>query len=669
MNGFIRKSAHFIMALLCPLVTAFIAVPARAQVDAEQVLNIGRNVLSMDDYMLAIQYFNQAIKAKPYLSDPYFFRALAKLELEDYKGAEEDCTLAIERNKFKPESYKLRGFARQYLGKDSLAIKDYDIGLQYNPQDRYFLYYKSVAQTQLKKYAEADSTFRTLLRLYPKFGDAHAAYGQMMVQRGDTAQALEEISKAVELTTGNIQPYLLRAEIAVRQKRWSEAVGDMDEAIRLKPHEADLYVNRAFVRYNLDDYFGAMADYNYALDLDAYNYSALFNRALLRYEVKDLNRAATDFEGVLRMQPDNFHALYNLGLVNLERHKYHAALDNFNRIARRYPRFYPALYARAECLRSLGDMRGAIASAHAADELIRGYVKNPVRNPLDRPAIQVGEANTRGNGSSPDPDTPEDENAVMERFNQLVTIGSASSAQLSYNDRIKGKVQDRDISVEPEPSYALSFNPTPESLKASSNYFRELDDFNQRGYIPEKIYVTAGAAAGGEGEYEKIFALADYYEKRVKESGARSADWLALGIARTMLKDYEAAVRAFSKCLELTPDLTTAMMGRAYAEQHLESVRDKQAAIADYDRALEKDPSLTYAWYNKGNILYGLGDYTSAIECNAKAIAADPSFGEAYFNRGIAYLRMGNRRLAFADLSKAGELGIIPSYNLLKRMK
>ena len=98
-------------------------------------------------------------------------------------------------------------------------------------------------------------------------------------------------------------------------------------------------------------------------------------------------------------------------------------------------------------------------------------------------------------------------------------------------------------------------------------------------------------------------------------------------------------------------------------------MRDKQAAIADYDRALEKDPSLTYAWYNKGNILYGLGDYTSAIECNAKAIAADPSFGEAYFNRGIAYLRMGNRRLAFADLSKAGELGIIPSYNLLKRMK
>ena len=112
---------------------------ANAQINAEQVVIIGRNVMSMEDYMLAIQYFNQAIKAKPYLPDPYFYRAIAKLSLEDYKGAQEDCTLAIERNKYKTESYKVRGFALQNLGQDSLAIIDYDRGLEYNPQDKYFL--------------------------------------------------------------------------------------------------------------------------------------------------------------------------------------------------------------------------------------------------------------------------------------------------------------------------------------------------------------------------------------------------------------------------------------------------------------------------------------------------------------------------------------------------
>ena len=122
-------------------------VSASAQINAEQVLTIGRNVLSMDDYMLAIQYFNQAIKAKPYLADPYFFRALAKLNLDDYAGAEADCDMAILNNKFKTEAYKLRGFARQVQGKDSLAVEDYNIGISYNPLDKNFLFYKALALT------------------------------------------------------------------------------------------------------------------------------------------------------------------------------------------------------------------------------------------------------------------------------------------------------------------------------------------------------------------------------------------------------------------------------------------------------------------------------------------------------------------------------------------
>ena len=134
------------MALLC------CGTRLSAQVNAEQVLNIGRNVLSMDDYMLSIQYFNQAIKAKPYLAEPYFYRALAKLQLEDYKGAEEDATLSMERNRFRTDTYRLRGFARQMLGHDSLAVVDYVGGLRYNPHDKYILFYKGVAETELKRY-------------------------------------------------------------------------------------------------------------------------------------------------------------------------------------------------------------------------------------------------------------------------------------------------------------------------------------------------------------------------------------------------------------------------------------------------------------------------------------------------------------------------------------
>ena len=96
-------------------------VGAKAQINAEQVLNIGRNVLSMDDYMLSIHYFNLAAEAKPYLAEPYYFRALAKLMLDDYRGAEADASMALDRNKFMTEAYRVRGFARLQLHRDSLA--------------------------------------------------------------------------------------------------------------------------------------------------------------------------------------------------------------------------------------------------------------------------------------------------------------------------------------------------------------------------------------------------------------------------------------------------------------------------------------------------------------------------------------------------------------------
>lgn len=644
---------------------AFITVltlPVSAQVDAEQVMNIGRNVLSMDDYMLSIQYFNQAIKAKPYLAEPYFFRAFAKMELEDWEGAEEDCTLSIERNKFRTETYKLRGFTRQALGKDSLAIEDYNVGLQYNPQDKYFLFYKAVAESDLKRFDTADSTFSTLLRLYPRFEDGFTARGRLNLLRGDTIAALADVAHALEISSTSLQPYLLRADIEVKQQNWEGALADMDQAILMKPHETNYYLNRAFIRYNIDDYFGAMADYNYILELEPMNTAALFNRALLRYEVKDLDRAAGDFGEVLRMDPNNFHATYNLGLVELERGNYRKAFSYFDAIARKYPRFYPVYYALADAQMKLGNNKAAMQYIHHADELVKAYVKNPEANPLDRPTIQAGTAN---DGDSRHEDETEEQ--VMDRFNQLVTSGNASETQLSYNDRIKGRVQDRDINVDLEPLYLISFVNSPTSLKQTSNYFRELDDFNSRQYIGQKIYLTPAAELTSE-YYDRLFGLAEQLQETADLS-ERAADWLALGVARAMLKDCDAAIQALNRAIELYPDFAVAYMERAYARQISGDIHQAPLALSDYDAALRLNPRLVYAWFNKGNLYYANGDFTSALDCYGHALEIDPSFASALFNRGITYLRMGNKRQAFADLSKAGELGVMPSYNLLKRMK
>ncbi|MDE5871486.1 MAG: tetratricopeptide repeat protein [Muribaculaceae bacterium] len=419
-----------------------------------------------------------------------------------------------------------------------------------------------------------------------------------------------------------------------------------------------------------------MSDYNYALQLDPNNMAALFNRALLRFEVKDLINAKKDFSSVLTLNPENFHALYNRGLVELETAEYKEALADFKSIARKYPNFYPVYYAIAEAERNLGNLKAVGANVNHAESLVRKYVANPESNPLDRPTIAAG--TPRNTAGRPDAE-PEDENEVMNRFNQLVTMQEIPQTQLSYNERIKGRVQDRNVMAEPEPLYTVSFNPPSKALGGVTNYFRALDAFNRGRYINKTLYLAPMQTRLSEDEYDALFKMAENYTSVISNSGdkVRPADLLARGVTYSMLKNYKGAIEDFDRILASNPDFTIAYLSRGVARYEEARMQEDQRmamhgiamAAADFETATKLDSRLIHAWFNKGYILYSQRDYSQAAECFSKAIELDPEFGAAYYNRGLCALSAGKKNEAFADLSRAGELGVLPSYNILKRMK
>ena len=76
---------------------------------------------------------------------------------------------------------------------------------------------------------------------------------------------------------------------------------------------------------------------------------------------------------------------------------------------------------------------------------------------------------------------------------------------------------------------------------------------------------------------------------------------------------------------------------------------------------------MAQAWYNKAVAHIEAQDFTSALAALNRAIECHAEMGEAWYNRGYIYLSLGNERLGLADLSRAGQLGILPAYNLIKR--
>ncbi len=638
---------------------------ASAQVNTEQVMRIGQNALYFEDYMLSIQYFNQAIQAKPYLAQPYLMRAIAKINLDDFAGAEADAAKAIDLNPFLTDAWEVRGVARQNLDNNDGAISDYNEALRLLPRNRQIMFNRSLALTDTKKYEQADSSFAELLKYYPGFDNGYIGRAKLRLAMADTTAASADIDKALEINRNILNAYILRADIAINSKKdYSAALADMNEAVKLEPRLAGLYINRAFLRYSLDDYFGAMADYDYAIQLEPLNPVALFNRGLLEMEVGDNDKALRDYDALLSLDPDNYRALYNRAVIYGEKHRFDEAIADVDRLIDRFPDFSGAYYLRSEFMRGKGEM------AHAQAD----YKK----------AVALAKSATDSDAT---PESLSENEETSRRFRSLLTIENNTDMAQEYNNSaIRGKVQNRDINVEIEPMMQLSYYDSPTELRRNTYYIKEVDQLNATRMLRFLVVVTSRPPILSDPEIiQRHFSSIDYYNSYLSTHEPRAIDYIGRAMDFVTVRNYAAAISDLDRAISLTPDFALAYYLRAQARYlastlpdpgssenenapHMPQVAPLADVLADFDRAIELSPTTAMAWFNKGNILFEMGDYTSALAAYTRAIELQPDMGEAFYNRGYIYLRLGNRPAGIADLSKSGELGIVSAYNLIKRM-
>ena len=681
------------------LLSLLVAIGVHAQINTDQVVTIGRNALYFEDYILAIQYFNQAIKAKPFLAEPYFYRSVAKISLEDYRGAEQDAGLAIERNPFIVDAYQVRGVSRQNLGNFKGAAEDYTEGLKLMPEDKNLLINLAVCQTALKNYDEAQQSFERLLQLDRRNDRAYIGLAQMNLARNDTTAALENLNHGIALSKKNASAYVMRAEIYTRTRHdFEHALADMDSAIMLEPRYAGFFINRAFMKYNLDDYFGAMADYDYAIGLDPASQEAHFNRGLLRAEVGDNNKAISDFDFVLKSNPSNFMALYNRALLHMRTGQFRDAVNDFTAILKKYPEFEAGYMARGEAKRRMGDIRGSEADMEKSMAIFRRNKTHvSTFNPAEIEATAaIKKAEQRAlNGGEDEPETAEE---IINRFNTLLTVTDNDPVKPEYANRQRGHVQNDNIEVEPMPMFTLSYYAQDNKLNGKTHYIRELGDINELKQLPGTLTIVAGEPKLDAADIQRRFNSIEYYNSLIASAKPRSLDYFARGLDYLLVKNPDAAIADADSAVTMSPQFMLAFLLRAdahYMQYRMAQVRDENAAqilgsapdaksqamlrqrqdvttldlmLKDLDAAIKLSPKNVYAHFNKGNVFMLQSDYTSAISCYTTAIELKPDLAEAYYNRGLMYLRMGNKALGVDDLSKAGELGILPSYNVLKRM-
>lgn len=707
MINFGNFSLHFVgiyryISAILVACSAFCLSPRiNAQINAEQVMRIGQNALHFEDYILSIQYFNQAIQAKPYLAMPYFFRSIAKLNLEDYMGAEDDATAAIERNPFIADAYEVRGVARQSQGNAAGAITDYTKALELLPDNRGLLFNLALAQEEVKDYDASAATYKTLLKSYPRYENAYMGRARLLLATGDTISAKKDLDRALQLNDNLAGAHVMLAELAMKQNdSLPQALDHLNTAIKLLPKADGLYINRAFIRYKLDDFRGALEDYETSISLEPINPIAYFNRGILRMETLDNDRALTDFSQVLQLDPNDYRALYNRAMIYAAKKDYASAIADISRVVDAFPDFAGAVYTRFTIYNEMGDRKAAIRDYDTAMEMFkRDRRRLNETSATDSPAQVNGSTTRPQNGKADDTaaadmerETAED---VARRFTSLLTVDSKIVVDAEHNNKnIRGKVQDRHQIITMEPLFTVSFYGSEEAVDNSPSYYLpEVDQVNNTRALRFPLLVTLrNDTPSTEDDIARHFQSVEYYNSYLATHSPRAIDYLGRALDFMMLYNYNEAINDLDRAIALTPDFALAYFMRGIAayrnfkaregaesiepsastmDRHINNARNAAALagiISDFDNVIALSPRMALAYYNKGCVLAETGDTAAAIDAFTQAINLEPALGVAYYNRGYLYLQAGDSPHGTADLSRAGELGIVSSYNLLKRM-
>ncbi len=626
-----------------------------AQYNTERLLRIGRSALYYEDYVLSMQYFNQAIGAKPYLYEPWFLRAVAKYYLDDFVGSEADCTEAIQRNPYVINVYELRGLTRIRQERFEDAVADYSQALKYDPMNRSLWHNRVLCRIQQKDYEAAHADLDTVMTHWKNYARAYAMRAEVYMLQNDTANAIVALDKSIQLDAYDGSTWSMRAIIDMGKSQWSDAEKHLDKAIHLLPKNTGNYINRALSRYHQSNLRGAMADYDMALDIDPNNFLGHYNRGLLRAQVGDDNRAIVDFDFVLTQEPDNMMALFNRALLLDKTGDIRSAIRDYTKVLEHYPDFLAGYQHRAESYRKLGMNRQA-----EMDEF-RVY-----KAQMDRRYGSVAKKTkaTRKRHDDKDPD----------KYNQLV-VDDSDEMEIEYENAYRGRVQNRKATLDFMPMYELTLEPYEGELKTYVAYDRIIDDFNAKYADGQKVYINSEPSRLTEQESAKYFRQIDSLTIILHNNPNDTKSCLKRALAYSVVQDQENAIADLTVCLDIDSTSVMALWQRAaclFRQSNFSQTEGADGGIrlakitSDLTAAIGFNSS-PYLYYNRGNVNAKRSDYAAAIADYTKALQIDPNIPEAYYNRGIAHIMNNDISVGIADLSKAGELGLYTAYSVIKK--
>lgn len=628
---------------------------AKSQFREDRILLDGRRYLQTNKYTQAIITFNKILIYNPRNIEAYLFRGIAKYELSDLTGAEIDFNKVIQLDSFQTVASFYTGILNIERNRFNEAIAYLSRAIRID--DRHPEYYtaRGWVLAETGDTAGAMMDFRRAIELNPNQDNAYINLAYLYSRQGRNEEAFKYCDMAIAIDSGNLYWRVAKGNLYQQSKNYELAINQYEGVVRrdslmLQPH---FYLSLCY--YELEQYNKSIEKLNMVISGNPNNAVALYYRALAYYALNDYNNSLKDLDLVTSLNRDNIYAYYVRGFIKLNLKDFKGAEADFSRVISLQPLMLDAYRNRSVSRAALSDIVGYMNDNIVADSLLKRGL--PEFNIEDLSYIKQITSFRSDFNRIEKQNISKIQYADYEIDIQSIYIVSAEYASdVGYSIREPGlDILNRLFHND----YSFRMK-SEQSLPAGDSIIQQMvllcDSFSDIGENKLECTIVRSLLLSWQQKYQESNELIAEYRK---ESGNNHL--LSFIQGNNYLKLGEIIQSIENK------GLISSHMNYEFKETLSNSIvlDYYELAIDSYSTSIKLKPEFYIANYNRATVNFLLSNYTESIFDLTFCIASRPDFGEAYFNRGINHLVSGNTHNACRDLSSAGELGIQSAYKAI----
>jgi len=295
--------------------TAKLAPEPSATTPAEHCV-LGFKYLLADQVAEAERCARQALTLQPDYPDAQHLMGIVAFHRRQYDGALDWIVRAI-RQVPKAEYLLSLGNALQPLGRLEEALKAYDRGVMFKPEDAELWKSMGNVLVKLERRDEAVLSFQQALKFNPRHLEAADTCAQLLFDLKRFDEALTYFDQSDEIEPGRAALYQARGLCRMRAMRFDEAVADYNRALKLDPRHAETHCNLGVVHLRFGRHDEALASFDRSLALNPNLATTVANKAFTLGEQHRFNEAFAFYARSLAIEPHNPSTRWNLAMLQL----------------------------------------------------------------------------------------------------------------------------------------------------------------------------------------------------------------------------------------------------------------------------------------------------------------------------------------------------------------